>query len=73
MVVMNTSETYRQILDGWPATACEAPREYQFVRERHLQAMWLEQRYFRQLKTHDGHPIEVVSPAFGMRILAPIF
>src|ERR1700761_5455772 len=35
---------------------------YPFLRERHLQAMWLEQKYFKNLTTTEGEAIIVLSP-----------
>lgn len=34
---------------------------YQFLTERHIQAVWFEQKYFKQLKTINSEPIEIIS------------
>lgn len=46
---------------------------YHILTERHLQAMWLEQKYFRSLKTLNGDPIEVVSPGIWNSEAGPDF
>ncbi len=67
-------ETYQQLLEDQPTRSCsESDSDYQFIRERHLQAMWLEQRYFRGLTTHLGEPIEVVSPGIWNAEAGPDF
>ncbi len=43
-------------------SVAESSHAYLFLTERHLQAMWLEQKYFKNLVTEDGMPIEVLSP-----------
>jgi hypothetical protein len=44
-----------------PLTLCDQKKAYNLVTERHLQAIWLEQKYFKNLATADGMPIEVLS------------
>lgn len=54
---------YRQLLDPVAeSTVAESAAQYHFLTERHVQVMWLNQKYFASLKTDDGSPIEVVSP-----------
>lgn len=56
------SFSYSQLLQQWPRQAEEKKETYPLFSERHLQAMWLEQKYFRNLSTSAGEPIEVISP-----------
>lgn len=51
----------------------ESAVSYSFLRERHLQAMWLEQKYFRPLSTSDGTPITVISPGIWNAEAGPDF
>jgi len=51
----------------------EASAPYQFLTERHLHAMWLEQKYFKQLNTVHGEPIEVISPGIWNAEAGPDF
>lgn len=44
------------------SSVAEKPSGYNCLKERHLQAMWIEQKYFRQLTTSQGIPIQVISP-----------
>ncbi len=46
-----SSFTYSQLLQQWPHLTEEKREAYDFFSERHLQAMWLEQKYFGKL-TH---------------------
>ncbi len=46
----------------WPRQLEEKTASYHLFSERHLQAIWLEQRYFRPLTTATGRCIEVISP-----------
>lgn len=52
---------------------CETSATYQFIRERHLQVIWLEQKYFRQLTTLDGAPIIILSPGIWNGEAGPDF
>lgn len=57
---------YHQLIDS-PSTSCtlsiaETSQPYQVLSERHLQAIWLEQKYFKSLTTSEGIPIYVLSP-----------
>jgi len=46
---------------------------HHFLTERHLQAIWLEQKYFRNLKTSLGQPIIVLSPGIWNCEIGPDF
>jgi Protein of unknown function (DUF2851) len=43
------------------------------VTERHLQALWLEQKFFKHLKTAQGLPIQVLSAGLWNREAGPDF
>lgn len=69
---------YLKLLNAPPhrgcASACnEQLVAYTFITERHIQAMWLEQKYFKNLCTTDGRPIEVVSPGIWNAEAGPDF
>jgi len=51
----------------------EAKTPYHFLTERHLQAMWLEQKYFKQLISNEGLPIQVLSPGIWNSEAGPDF
>ncbi len=40
----------------------EKPQRYETITERHIQALWLEQKYFNSLTTPDGQPVFILSP-----------
>jgi len=46
---------------------------FQCFNERHLQAIWLEQKYFKILKTSSGEQIKVVSPGIWNHNSGPDF
>lgn len=46
---------------------------YLFWTERHLQVMWWEQKYFKNLKTSEGLAIEVISPGIWNADAGPDF
>lgn len=64
---------YPKILHNLPLQVKEDPQTYLTVRERHIQAIWLEQKAFTQLKTHDGLPITVLSPGIWNAEAGPDF
>ncbi|MBA3816499.1 MAG: DUF2851 family protein [Parachlamydiaceae bacterium] len=51
----------------------ESTSTYLFLRERHLQAMWLEQKYFDSLSTIEGLPIIILSPGIWNGEAGPDF
>ncbi len=53
---------YQQLLTPVNEEVEETEFPYQFVTERHLHALWYEQRYFENLTTLEGHRVEVISP-----------
>lgn len=53
--------------------AAEHKNSYLIFTERHMQAMWLEQKYFKSLKTYKNEPIEVISPGIWNSEAGPDF
>jgi Protein of unknown function (DUF2851) len=53
--------------------AAEKRNAYHILTERHLQAMWIEQKYFKNLKTHEGEQIEIISPGIWNSEAGPDF
>lgn len=55
------------------ARVCESRQPYILLTERHIQAAWLEQKYFKHLKTAEGIPIEMLSPGIWNLEAGPDF
>lgn len=51
----------------------ESPNNYYCLTERHIQAMWLEQKYFKHLTTIENTPIRVLSPGIWNTEAGPDF
>ncbi len=51
----------------------ESKYPYLYWTERHLQVMWWEQKYFKNLKTDENLPIEVISPGIWNAEAGPDF
>lgn len=51
----------------------ETSHPYLYITERHLQAVWFEQKYFKNLKTTEGQTIEVISPGIWNSEAGPDF
>lgn len=69
---------YRELLDipkNYPSQPqlAENSNAYLFLTERHLQAMWLEQKYFKNFTTEEGLPIKVLSPGIWNAEAGPDF
>lgn len=56
------SHCYASLVSNIPNAIAETSYQYQYLTERHIQAMWFEQKYFRSLVTSTGEPIHVISP-----------
>lgn len=65
--------TYESLLHSDSNKVAEEEELYQFITERHVQVMWLEQKYFRPLMTSDGEPIKVISPGVWNAEAGPDF
>lgn len=67
------------MLNLYPSTLCsfrsvaEKETPYVIVTERHVQALWLEQKYFKNLQTAEGEPIHVLSPGIWNAEAGPDF
>lgn len=64
---------YSFLLNGRSRTLAETRYPYDYLSERHLQAMWLEQKYFKNLTTSDGQPIAILSPGIWNAEAGPDF
>ncbi len=64
---------YSEILNPLAIQACEKKQSYAFVTERHIQAIWFEQKYFKDLKTSTGEAIHVISPGIWNLEAGPDF
>ena len=51
----------------------EKRANYYCLTERHVQAMWLEQKYFKQLSTNEEQPIKIISPGIWNSEAGPDF
>lgn len=51
----------------------ETKAPFQLFKERHLQAMWLEQKYFHPLVTSAGETVKVISPGIWNQSAGPDF
>lgn len=54
--------TYSSLMTEKPLLVSDHKVPYHFVKERHLHAIWYEQKKFKQLTTVQGEPITVISP-----------
>ncbi len=68
---MNIS--YKRLVESFPSQLADTKYPYTCMTERHLQAIWLEQKYFKDLITHDGLPVQVVSPGIWNAEAGPDF
>lgn len=64
---------YSKLLTAIGSAVAEKKKPYHFLTERHLQATWLEQKYFKGLKTDQGEPIQVLSPGIWNLEAGPDF
>lgn len=65
--------SYADIVSGSFYIASDTQNTYQCFTERHLQALWYEQKYFRDLKTLEGLPIKIISPGIWNSEAGPDF
>jgi Protein of unknown function (DUF2851) len=64
---------YSKLLSPCHSSVSEKQGSYLFFTERHLQAIWLEQKYFTELKTADGEVIQIISPGIWNQNAGPDF
>jgi hypothetical protein len=53
--------------------AAEDLAKYNWITERHLQVIWLEQKYFANLVTHEGLAVQVISAGIWNSDAGPDF
>jgi hypothetical protein len=53
---------YSRLLSPTVPVARENTTKYHFITERHIQVMWFEQKYFRDLQSTENEEIQVLSP-----------
>lgn len=71
--MLYTKTNYADLIEDTPYVLSEEKSNYSLITERHVQAMWLEQKYFRSLKTTSGEPVTVVSPGIWNSEAGPDF
>lgn len=64
---------YTQLLEKPCGSIAEAKTPYLLFTERHLQALWLEQKYVKTFETEDGKQLEVISPGIWNQEAGPDF
>lgn len=64
---------YSQLITASSCCASETHASYQYITERHLQAIWFEQKYFKNPKLECGTPVEVISPGIWNSDAGPDF
>jgi hypothetical protein len=64
---------YSSLLSNIPLSIAETAYEYQYLTERHLHVIWFERKYFKNLQTADGKPIEIISPGIWNAEAGPDF
>lgn len=57
----------------YPHHLAESKYPYLYWTERHLQVMWWEQKYFKNLKTNESLSIEIISPGIWNAEAGPDF
>lgn len=64
---------YQKLIDPEQLYVAEKKEKYISLTERHLQAMWLEQKYMRSLISSEGEKIIVISPGLWNTEAGPDF
>lgn len=64
---------YRHLLSKHETRVREKNTAFVDLTERHVQALWLEQKYFRSLVSAKGEPIQVLSPGIWNGEAGPDF
>ena len=64
---------YSSLIEKHPISLAEPKGKYNLLSERHLQALWFEQKYFRNLVTSSGEPVQVLSPGIWNAEAGPDF
>lgn len=71
--MINYRSLINPVLTSKSNQTAEQSQPYLYLTERHIQAMWLEQKYFKNLHTEDGRPIIVLSPGIWNAEAGPDF
>ncbi|MGZ3633410.1 MAG: DUF2851 family protein [Parachlamydiaceae bacterium] len=64
---------YAKLLPSILHYVAEEKHTYHFLTERHIQALWFEQKYFENLKTLSNETIEIISPGIWNLDAGPDF
>lgn len=56
------NQNYKEMINAGHSLISETRHPYCPFSERHLQVIWLEQKFLNPLFTHHGKPIEIISP-----------
>lgn len=64
---------YSSLLFNIPQSLAETAYEYQYLTERHLHVIWFERKYFKNLVTADGKPVEIISSGIWNAEAGPDF
>jgi hypothetical protein len=64
---------YQQIVSPCNPNVKEGKNHYRHVTERHLQIIWLEQKFLKNLVTSQGESIEIISPGIWNTEAGPDF
>lgn len=64
---------YTRLLTPFPGCVAEDNETYQFLTERHIQALWYDNKLFESLKTSDNLPITILSPGIWNTEAGPDF
>jgi hypothetical protein len=67
------SFSYQRLLSSISTQVSETQQSYSFLTERHVQVMWIEQKYFVNLYTFRGEKITVLSPGIWNTGAGPDF
>lgn len=67
------NQNYASLVSPGLQTVEEISSPYHCLTERHIQAMWFEQKYFKNLTTLHGEPIVVISPGIWNAEAGPDF
>ena len=65
--------TYSLLLSEKLRVIAEEKHQYHPLTERHIQALWLEQKYFKSLTTENNDRIEIISPGIWNAEAGPDF
>jgi len=69
----NSTNSYLSLLDEKTPYVNEHNNNYTFITERHVQVMWLDQKYFFSLTSEFGENIKVISPGIWNAEAGPDF